>query len=258
MTHALHHADHLVAVDHVRRAERQVSGDEPAVRGQRRDDEPRERDREGAREHQPARARLGAPQPDGIERNERPRLRPPERRADEQHEREPSSAGEVAVDRRQAQHRHQRIGVGDQHQLRVARQQKDPESGNHRRHPRHPGRTGLRARQPVRDPSGEHRAAERSGRGGHHPQPQLRSRPWERVGKREQKRERLPRRGAVGVQVPLQDLPAPHQPAEGVVGRTGVGPQDPADRDEHDEAGHDHPRQTAAQCHRPSRAECGG
>ena len=140
----------------------------------------------------------------------------------------------MAVDRAQAQRDDHRIRLRAQDvvevvlESRAARRPANTAATDAR-----PAPLGRRVDEAVGDPPREHDAAQRDRHRGDHPQPQLVV-PGQRVGDREQVRQRLPRRRGVGVQRAGQRLVAPDQPAVGVKARAGAGPEDEQRREQRD------------------------
>ena len=90
---------------------------------------------------------------------------------------------------------------------------------------------GVGVRQAEGDPPGEHRTGQRDRDRGDHPQPQL-VLAEQRERHREQERQRLPRRRAVGVELPVDRQLAPGQPSVRVIAGAHARPQDHHERDE--------------------------
>ena len=218
-------------MDDVRRVQREIARAKPTMGGQRRYHEPRQRNQRNTPGCQNAHRRHRTPRPNRIQTGERPPLRTPERHQHKRREREPATARQVSVDRRQPQGHDHRVRVGDQNLLRIAVDPQYRDRAKHRSDQRRPRTPRGRARQPVGNPCRKHRSCKRRGSGGDHPQPHLRVRASQRVRQREQEGQRLPRRRTVGVQIPMKRLPTPRQPTESVIGRTHPRQHDPRDRD---------------------------
>ena len=193
----------LVAVDRAGRVLGDVPGGEEALGRDAGDSEP-QHEQQHHRGDQPATVvGSGPPQPDPGESPERPHLRPTERAQPPQPERQAVPAGEMAVDRREADRDDHRVRLRAQEvvRVRVAERIVDREHEHAGEGPRGVrGITTLRLGigQPESDPPGEDDAAQRDRHRGDHPQPQ-RVVTDDRVGHREQERQRLPGGRAVGV-----------------------------------------------------------
>ena len=167
---------------------------------------------------------------------ERPHLGPPERPEPPDPERGLVAAGQVQVDRQQAQRHDHRVGLGAEdvvHVAVVADRILHREQECRREQPGHVrgvAALGPRVGQPERDPPREDQPAQRDRHRGHHPQPQ-RVVADHRVRHREQVWQRLPRRRAVRVELEVDRQLAPHEPSVRVIAR-------PRARVQHDQQRH--------------------
>ena len=151
---------------------------------------------------------------------------------------------EVPLERPEHERREQRLRVAERrvaHELE-AREQRQRGEG--------PGQHAVPAAadQPPRHPEGHHAREQAAGPG--HDQPQVGRHVVPEQGERggEEDRQRLPRRAALGHEVEVRDLAAPHDPGPRVVG--GRGRRDQADR-RHHEAGGDQDGHRAGRAGRP-------
>ena len=194
-------------------------------------------------EHRGPECGLGSPCPRSIDGSHDPCFRAPERGEHDQRPGEPPAPRQMGVDGGQAQSRHQRIGGRDQDEVPVAGDAEHADAGEHRSGQARVA--GCRGAEPVGDPAGEHRAGERARDRGHHPQPEC-SLPGEHgVGQREQERKRLPRWRRVQVEVEVDRLTAPHEPAVRVVRGSHTSQHDEHHGRKQDERGNDDPRRNA-------------
>ena len=161
---------------------------------------------------------LAEPQPQPVEAEERPRLRAQQRGGEAEVERVVAAPVEVALERPQRQRGEHRLGVAEHrvaHELVGGEQEeRGHDAADHSPAGPSPVRRRPRRNAITSDSSAPARAIHSHSIGA-----SVRAEERERRG--EQHRQRLPRRPALGHEVEVHDLAAPHDPGPRVVGGRG-------------------------------------
>ena len=243
-------SDDLVLLQLPRGAQRELLGEQWALVGDRRYAEPHEED-ECPRADEPLAERgLLDPHPQRPWTEPRPHLRAPKRRQGPDRQGPSGAAGDRLIDRAEAQRDDHRVRLEAEDEVRVVLDPQERKAGEHGGDDRRAPVPILDAHQLIGDPPGEDHAAQRDRYRRDHPQPQLVV-AEQRVGHREEVRERLPRGGAAQVEAQMPGLIAPDEPAVRVVSGPGVGHPDEGRREQHERDPDDPPRVLAKHAPRP-------